>query len=215
MRFFTRLTAAGAARRLALSFYPAPDLPGKDIVVVPPLLRQTLLDQPLGQREPFFLIYVLNSGYADAIIAWHAQNQHVRLHCFWDRTDVPAVHHHNETLTFHHLDGEKFLSMMARCSGLICTAGFESVCEAMYLGKPVLMVPVEGHFEQSCNAVDAKKTGAGISSNHFAIDQLIDFLPQYESPAPAFRDWVAQAEARFIGEIEAAARPTPYPAAIG
>ena len=36
------------------------------------------------------------------------------------------------------------------CKAYASTAGFESVCEAMYLGKPILMVPA--HIEQDCNA---------------------------------------------------------------
>lgn len=44
---------------------------------------------------------------------------------------------------------------MAGCKAYASTAGFESVCEAMYLGKPILMVPA--HIEQDCNAYDAKK----------------------------------------------------------
>lgn len=39
---------------------------------------------------------------------------------------------------------------MQGCSGYVTTAGFESVCEAMYLGKPVMMIPT--HVEQEINA---------------------------------------------------------------
>ena len=46
-----------------------------------------------------------------------------------------------ENLVFHQLDDVAFLDAMSRCRGLMCTAGFESVCEAMYLGKPVYMMP--------------------------------------------------------------------------
>lgn len=52
---------------------------------------------------------------------------------------------------------------MAGCKAYASTAGFESICEAMYLGKPVLMVPA--HIEQDCNAYDAMKAGAGIISD--------------------------------------------------
>lgn len=52
---------------------------------------------------------------------------------------------------------------MAGCKAYASTAGFESVCEAMYLGKPILMVPA--HIEQDCNAYDAEKSGAGIISS--------------------------------------------------
>ena len=44
----------------------------------------------------------------------------------------------DETLSFHQLDDVKFLNYMAGCRAYASTAGFESICEAMYLGKPVL-----------------------------------------------------------------------------
>jgi len=47
-----------------------------------------------------------------------------------------------DTLTFHRLDGEKFLRMMGECKYVACTAGFESVSEAAWLGKPLFLVPV-------------------------------------------------------------------------
>lgn len=200
---FTALTAFGAARRLALSFYPAEDLPERNLVVMPPLLRDALFELPLDQEEPFILIYVLNRGYGEEIQRWHAAHPDVVLHCFWDNPAVPETWRPHPNLTFHHLSDTLFLEMMARCQGLVCTAGFESVCEAMYLGKPVLMVPVESHFEQHCNARDAAAVGAGLHSDHFAIDRLLAYTPQVESPAPRFRAWVAEAEARFLREIEA------------
>ena len=46
----------------------------------------------------------------------------------------------DDTLSFHQLDDVKFLRYMAGCKAYATTAGFESVCEAMYLGKPLLMV---------------------------------------------------------------------------
>lgn len=52
---------------------------------------------------------------------------------------------------------------MGGCKAYLTTAGFESVCEALYLGKPVLMVPV--HVEQECNAWDAQKVGAGVRAD--------------------------------------------------
>ena len=82
-RLFTRLTASGASRRLALSLFEARSLPADRLCVMPPLLRDELFAQPLDALEPFFLI----------------------------------------------------------------NAGFESMAEAMYLGKPLLLVPTRRHFE--------------------------------------------------------------------
>jgi len=202
---FASVTAWGATRRLALSLYPAPDRRDDGLVVLPPLLRQALFRQPTQRTAPFFLVYILNSGYAEEVVRWHEENPEVRLHCFWDRPHAASVEHYDDTLTFHQLDDEKFLSLMARCRGFVSTAGFESIAEAMYLGKPVQVVPVEGHFEQVCNAFDTVRAQAGIRSQQFNINQLQDFLAHHTADATGFRRWVRQARTRFVREIEAAA----------
>lgn len=212
---FTHLTAAGAAHKLGLSFYPAPALPEERLTVVPPLLRDALYARADAvTTEDFFLTYVLNRGYGDEIQRWHGAHPDVRLHCFWDNSDVGETYTPHPNLTFHQLHDTKFLDFMARCRGVICTAGFESVCEAMYLGKPVLMVPVEGHFEQFCNAIDAAQHGAGVRGDRFDIQQLIDFAPSYTRPASAFRQWVAEGTPRFLEVIERVARQEPVLPAV-
>jgi len=216
-RAFARLTAWGASRRLALSLYPAPNRPQDNLVVLPPLLRADVFQQPQGRTEPFFLVYILNSGYAEAVIRWHERHPEVRLHCFWDRPDAAPVESYDETLTFHQLDDEKFLSLMARCRGFVSTAGFESIAEAMYLQTPVQAVPVEGHYEQLCNAVDAVRAGAGVRSFQFDIDRLQGVLSQYSEEDTHFRTWVRRARRRFVREIEAVVRretASPVPSAL-
>lgn len=217
VRAFARLTSLGATRRLALSLYPAPDRPQDNLTVCPPLLRADLFRQPQGRSEPFFLVYILNSGYAEEVIRWHERHPEVRLHCFWDRPDAAPVESYDETLTFHQLDDEKFLSLMARCRGFVSTAGFESIAEAMYLQTPVQAVPVEGHYEQLCNAVDAVRAGAGVRSFQFDIDRLQGVLSQYSEEDTHFRTWVRRARRRFVREIEAVVRretASPVPSAL-
>ena len=202
LQAYIELTAARSTRRLALSFYPASEVPKKNLVVMPPLLRPALFLQADGHSEPFLLVYLLNSGYAEAILDWHRQHPEIMLHCFWDKTEVPEIVSHDSTLTFHRLNDSLFMSMMAKCSGLVCTAGFEAVCEATYLGKPVLAVPVEGHYEQYCNALDAMSAGVCVFSRTFEIDQLLPYVAKRYSPAPEFRRWVAGAEIAIVREIE-------------
>ncbi len=215
-RAFTRLTAWGASRRLALSLYPAPNRPQDELVVLPPLLRPDVFRQPQDRSESFYLVYILNSGYAEEVIRWHEENPAVPLHCFWDRPDAAPVEAYDDTLTFHQLDDEKFLRLMARCRGFVSTAGFESIAEAMYLGTPVQVVPVEGHYEQRCNAVDAVRAGAGVRSARFDIGRLRDTRDRHDGPGESFRRWVRRGRWRFVRELEAAARhpvaaPGPVP----
>ncbi|MEM6646465.1 MAG: glycosyltransferase family protein [Bacteroidota bacterium] len=199
---FTKLTSLGASARLALSFYRADSLPDRNLVVVPPILRKALFEQPLNVEEDFVLVYLLNAGYADDIMRWSAQQPDVTLHCFWDNPQHDEVYQHSASLTFHQLSGVKFLDKMARCRAVVCTAGFESVSEAMYLGKPVLMVPVAGHFEQQCNAIDAQHQHAGLYSPTFDLDRLHDLSPRHTDHVQRFRDWVHEGEPRFIETLE-------------
>ncbi len=90
---------------------------------------------------------------------------------------------------------------MKDCIGYVSTAGFESICEAMYLGKPVMMVPTEGQFEQECNAIDAVKSNAGISSKEFDISKLVDYLPKHKIEGNEFGSWISQAEKMFLKEL--------------
>lgn len=205
-RAFAQLTAWGATQRLALSLEPMPARPG--LIVMPPLLRDAVFDQPVDRRAPFLLVYVLNAGYASDIVAWHRTRPEVPLHCFWDRPDAAPVEPFDETLTFHRLDDAKFLSMMARAQGLATTAGFESMAEARYLGTPMQAVPVAGHFEQRCNAWDAERAGAGCRSRRFDLDHLLHFQEQYAAPPSSYHRWVESAETRFVAALEAAVRGT-------
>lgn len=102
----------------------------------------------------------------------------------------------DETLTFHALDGRKFLDFLAACSGVCCTAGFETVAEALWLEKPVLLVPVEGHIEQRCNASQANRLGIATWSEYMDPGKLKNLSDQPKADH-AFRNWVLSAEKRF------------------
>ncbi|MEQ8533502.1 MAG: glycosyltransferase family protein, partial [Imperialibacter sp.] len=77
----------------------------------------------------------------------------------------------------------------------------ESICEVMYLGKPVMMVPVQGHYEQACNALDAVQAGAGVSSESFNLTKVIDYLPNHQPIAGKFREWTDRCEELILKEL--------------
>jgi uncharacterized protein (TIGR00661 family) len=133
-------------------------------------------------------------------MSWQAQNPGVKVHCFWDRKSMPETHCPQKNLTFHQLNNTLFKEMLRKCKGYVSTAGFESVCEAMHLGKPVMMVPVEGQYEQACNALDGELSGAGIVSNSFDISKLLAYLPRHK-PNWEFRHWHKQAKSIFLSEL--------------
>jgi uncharacterized protein (TIGR00661 family) len=198
LRLNNMLCSFGTTKTLALSFYPMADFYRDRLAVVPPLLRSELFE-----LEPhdggYILGYVLNPAYADEVTEWHRRHPEVQLHLFWDKRDAPPALEMTPGLTFHRIDDREFLQYMAGCSGYATTAGFESVCEALWLGKPALLVPA--HIEQEINAQDAAGIGAGIAASDFDLSQLVDFIPRYEADTAAFREWVARGEELFVRHL--------------
>lgn len=199
LKINTHITAAKAQKLFALSFQPLPYSTNQRVIVSPPLLRQAVA-QLSPTTQNYLLAYVTYASMSDTIIEWHQRHPEVRLHCFWDKPDYPEEYHYDSTLTFHRVNGPKYLEMMAHCCALVTTAGFESVCEAMYLGKPVMMVPA--HYEQACNALDAQNAGAGIGADIFDLSILLNYLPQHQSIQEDFQQWCGQTAAVFLHHLE-------------
>lgn len=214
LRAYTSFTSAGSEHHFGLSFYPLQNERRSRVRVVPPLLRSEVSRQSV-KDDGYFLCYLVNSGYADDLIAWAKENSGSTLHVFSDFRFDGETQQVLPNICLHKLNDKKYLEYMAGCKGLITSAGFESVCEAMWLGKPVFMVPVEGQFEQMCNAVDALRAGAGIYEKTFRISRFLEWLPKWTSVADRFREWETQTEQIFIREMQdVLAKEAPRPTQI-
>ena len=84
--------------------------------------------------------YLLNSGFSEEIRSWHSRHPSVPMHFFWDKKDQRAEVIIDDCLSFHQLDDTLFLRYMSGAKAYATTAGFESVCEAMYLNSKLAML---------------------------------------------------------------------------
>jgi uncharacterized protein (TIGR00661 family) len=138
---------------------------------------------------------------------WHKRRSDLELHCFWDKRDAPETYSPWENLTFHRLDDTKFLDLLRSCRGFTSTAGFESVCEAAYLGKPISLVPTGKHVEQLCNAMDAERAGLAVWRHDFDLSDFLERLPRWDdSFRREFQGWVRKAPDIFLVLMEGIAR---------
>jgi uncharacterized protein (TIGR00661 family) len=205
MRLYVGMSGARSTK-LALSFYAASPVPERNILVCPPLLREEVFQLPRDRSDGFLLAYVLNQGYAQDIIRWHEAHPEVEIHCFCEKPKVEPVWRYDAMLTFHKLDGAKFLQMMARSAGVACTAGFESLNEAAWLGKPLLVVPVKNHVEQYLNGLDAQKAGLAVMAEGFDLSPLLAI--RNPGVLDTYRNWVRKSGPIFLSVIEDVVRPT-------
>lgn len=194
--------SVGSKKCLALSMY---DLPNsryrtrrKNIVVVPPLLRSELFELEATTGD-YILGYMLNPAFLGEILKWKKLHPEIKIHLFWDKAGAPQIQEPTPGLWLHKINDKLFIEKMAGSAGYITTAGFESVCEAFYLGKPVMMIPA--HIEQQINARDAAGAGVGIISNQFNVGKLAEYIPKHKTNNEEFRQWVGSAEEKFIREL--------------
>ncbi|TAE23708.1 MAG: glycosyl transferase [Cytophagales bacterium] len=211
-KWLVRATSFCAYERLGLSFDQQADVPQEKLRVVPPLLRQEVTElNPVD--EPFVLAYTTQPGLQSEVLEAHR-----------DRPDVPIHYFHSgvkeqeqqfdDTLTYHRIDGKRYLEAMERCRAVVSTAGFESLCEALYLGKPVLMIPQPNHYEQMGNALDGQRAGVGLASHSFDLNRLLRYLPTYNQQASQqFRGWYEQGYFLFLSALTRAAE-SEHPAAL-
>lgn len=197
---YARATATRTDRKVALSFSPMSTDPEQRLEVAPPLLRPDL-DRLESRDRGYLLAYALNSGYGTALMEWQ-RTSGAEVHCFV-QGGSSALPRSSPGFHAHDLDGNAFLERLAGCRAYVGSAGFESLCEAHFLGKPILAVPTEGQFEQSLNAWDAERCGIARAGSY---DDLDDFwanptIPDAEQ-VTKFRAWVARAPELLVEAVE-------------
>ena len=80
-------------------------------------------------------------------VRWQIFSKHCKKAYSVDRVSVFPV------------SGQLFVESMVSSRGVLCGAGFETPAEALYLGKKLLVVPMQMQYEQQCNAVAFKRMG--------------------------------------------------------
>jgi uncharacterized protein (TIGR00661 family) len=50
------------------------------------------------------------------------------------------------------IDKGNFIAALETCKGVLCSAGFGTTSEALYLKKKLMIIPMKSQYEQQCNA---------------------------------------------------------------
>lgn len=66
-----------------------------------------------------------------------------------------------KNLVFKKFNEKEFLRFLLNCKAIITTAGINLISEAIYLGKPILALPIKNQFEQILNALYVKENNYG------------------------------------------------------
>lgn len=181
LKLNNNITSIGSKEKWALSFYGNKDT--KKIKIIPPIIRNEVTIKKTIDGD-FYMAYLCNEGYLEEIKNIANKYKNEKFEVFINVNNKQIINN----LTINPLSDSIFLDKLSKCKGLITTSGFETVCEAAILNKPCLLVPMENHYEQKCNAFDAQKINGGLFSNFYDFDNFRDYV-NIHTENESFKYW--------------------------
>ena len=92
----------------------------------------------------------------DFLLNFFKQIPDLNFHIFSKNINQPKT---QGNCFFYPTNQVTFLESMRTSFGVICNAGFQTSSEVIYLGKRLIVIPVEGQYEQLCNVAALEKMG--------------------------------------------------------
>ena len=186
----TRWTIRVVAPRHALhtlvsSFYFPPLRDPERTTLIAPIIRAAVREAR-PERGSHYLVY-FNQGAASRglLKALADSGEPCRIY----NVDAPPGGNVHGKLTFCGYSLPGFLEDLASCRAVIATAGYTLMSEALYLGKPLLVAPNAGIFEQTLNALYLEQEGVGraVHARELTESDVRGFarnLEQFQSQLP-------------------------------
>ncbi|HXU73462.1 MAG TPA: MJ1255/VC2487 family glycosyltransferase [Polyangia bacterium] len=161
----------------------------------PPILRDAVLDAPRSDGE-HVLVYQTSDTFHDLVPT--LQRLPGRFFVYGLKRDQEVG---NVTLKGFSEDG--FVRDLASARAVLAGGGFSLMGEAVYLGKPMLSVPLKGQFEQTLNALYLQKLGYGEYHRELSEAAIAAFLaraPEYARNVAAHKQ---ERNTAILGKLDA------------
>ena len=195
-----RLLLGNPERAVVSSFFTAPPQ-RKDVAIVPPVLRASVLAATPRDRG-HLLVYInqprlLTPALLSAITG----------------ADLPAIvygagcERRDGNLRFKRIDEATFVEDLGSARAVLATAGHQLASEALHLGKPMLLCP-EDSAEQRLNARELVRLGVARCVGHEGLNSqaIREFLDDADGYRHALTKLPRDGNARAIDVLEATAR---------
>ncbi|OGC43806.1 hypothetical protein A2Y85_01150 [candidate division WOR-3 bacterium RBG_13_43_14] len=126
--------------------------------IVPPIIRP-IVQKIRPDIGDYILVYLNHQGSA-ALHLIHVLTK-IRAKFILYNFNRPSFADRFPHLVFKPLSMDGFLEDLSTANAVICSAGFTLMSEALYLRKPLFVIPNGGVFEQTLNALFLRKYGLG------------------------------------------------------
>jgi uncharacterized protein (TIGR00661 family) len=194
-REVTRSMVPGAVEYLVTTFFEAP-LKRGGTVLVPPIVRPEIVAaEPV--RGDHLVVY---SGGEPALIeALRSSGMPCRVYGMRGGPEEDQV---DGNLEYRPRSNEGFVEDLRTARGVVTGGGFSLLSEAVYLGKPVLAMPLHGQFEQMMNARYLAREGYGSCAPEVTPEVLDGFLAGLDGFEQALAAYEQDGNATTLKTIE-------------
>ncbi|MBP3192330.1 glycosyltransferase family protein [Natronogracilivirga saccharolytica] len=135
--------------------------------IYPPVIREEIRNLRLNLHSvPQKKLYerehatVYLPAYHESVLMKYLKNiTDIDWHVFSKTADQPGTYGH---IHVYPVSEDGYLNSLSSASYVLCGAGFEAPSEAIYLGIPLLVIPMRGQYEQWCNAAALQKMGVPV-----------------------------------------------------
>jgi uncharacterized protein (TIGR00661 family) len=122
-----------------------------------PVIRREIREV---ENEDFGYYTVYLPSYDDSKLLKVLQNfKNVRWQVF-SKHSIRTINEGN--ISIYPVSSDLFTRSIAKSTGVLCGAGFETPAEAIYLGKKLMVIPMKGQLEQHFNAIALKNLGVPV-----------------------------------------------------
>jgi uncharacterized protein (TIGR00661 family) len=172
-RAFVKAKLPGCDHYLITSFFrpPVRNKFEEKVTIVPPILRREVLEATPTKGE-HVLVYQTSTSDR-ALLAELNRISGRKFIVYGLRRD--GVHGNS---TLKNFSEKGFVTDLAAARAVVTNGGLSLIHEAVYLGKPILSVPVRHQFEQEMNSRYVEQYGYGLAAPKFDGDVLEAFLRQ-------------------------------------
>lgn len=148
-------------RIIGSAFYPAKPTDSR-ATLVGPIIRKEVREADITEGD-HLLVYFNNQHFFTPEIEKRLTELDVEVHAFVQK--IPEDHHN---IRFFRSDNCTFVREISSCRSIITSAGNQLAGEALFLRKPMLIVP-EASTEQQMNSWAVQNMGVGLETD---LDQL-------------------------------------------
>jgi uncharacterized protein (TIGR00661 family) len=176
---------AGAAHYyITTFFYPPTRKP--NTTLHPPILRPEIL---AARPEPGAHLLVYQTSTSNVALPEILARAGIECRVYGLRRDL--THDVREgSLTYRPFSEAGFIDDLRTARGVIASAGFTLMGEAVYLRRPMLAIPVKKQLEQVLNARYLEAEGYGLAAEELTSERLgafVERLPDFERKLAGYR----------------------------